>query len=85
MLPDTGQQTFTSPEALAAVRRWMRYIAFPNSFHAPQAIMMMEHGKHVLCETPGSFICRGSHDPGGRRHGVVLMEAMRLPCAQFFR
>jgi len=28
------------------------YIASPNSFHASQALVCMEHGMHVLCEKP---------------------------------
>ena len=28
------------------------YIASPNSFHASQAILCMQQGKHVLCEKP---------------------------------
>ncbi|GAM55135.1 possible oxidoreductase [Vibrio ishigakensis] len=28
------------------------YIASPNSLHCEQAIVMMEHGKHVVCEKP---------------------------------
>ena len=26
------------------------YIASPNCFHRDQALLMLEHGKHVLCE-----------------------------------
>lgn len=45
--------TFTSLEEMAqsslidAV-----YIASPNFLHAPQSILCMKHGKHVLCEKP---------------------------------
>ena len=28
------------------------YIASPNSLHAPQAKLFLEHGKHVICEKP---------------------------------
>lgn len=28
------------------------YIASPNSLHCEQACLMMEHGKHVICEKP---------------------------------
>ena len=28
------------------------YIASPHQFHASQAVMAMEHGKHVLVEKP---------------------------------
>ena len=28
------------------------YIASPNSLHAEQAILSMNHGKHVICEKP---------------------------------
>lgn len=55
------------------------YIASPNSLHCPQAILMMEHGKHVLCEKP---IASNSEElkhmlEAARRNQVVLLEAMR--------
>lgn len=84
-----AQQTFTSPEALAACPQVDAvYIASPNSFHAPQAIMMMEHGKHVLCEKPlaPSFAEGEAMTRAARRHGVVLMEAMKTTLMpNFFR
>lgn len=73
-------KVYTSLEALAndseidAV-----YIASPNVCHAPQTIMMMNQGKHVLCEKPiapsysealGMIEC-------ARKNGVALMEAMK--------
>lgn len=72
--------TFTSLQALAACPHVDAvYIASPNAFHAPQAIMLMEHGKHVLCEKPlahslaeGKAMVRAA-----RANRVVLMEAMK--------
>ncbi len=72
--------TFTSLQTLADCPQIDAvYIASPNAFHAPQAIMMMEHGKHVLCEKPlapslaeGEAMVRAA-----RANGVVLMEAMK--------
>ncbi|HPW77809.1 MAG: 1,5-anhydro-D-fructose reductase [Bacteroidetes bacterium ADurb.Bin037] len=84
-----AKQTFTSLEALAACPQVDAvYIASPNIFHAPQAILMMEHGKHVLCEKPlaPSFLEGKAMIVAARRYGVVLMEAMKttlLP--NFFR
>lgn len=55
------------------------YIASPTSLHAEQAIMMMNHGKHVLCEKPIA-----SHDQEvesmietAEKNNVVLMEAVK--------
>ena len=73
-------KTYTSLQALAADPQIDAvYIASPNCFHAPQAILMMEHGKHVLCEKPlapsleesQAMVC------AAQKHGVVLMEAMK--------
>ena len=55
------------------------YIASPNAFHCSQALLMLEQGKHVLCEKPGASNAREWRrmmEAAGRR-GVVLMEAMR--------
>lgn len=55
------------------------YIASPNSCHAQQAILMMNHGKHVLCEKPLAPDVTQTREmiDASHRNGVVLMEAMR--------
>lgn len=55
------------------------YIASPNSLHCEQAILMMRHGKHVLCE---KAIASNAGEleqmlAEARKHQVVLLEAMR--------
>lgn len=54
------------------------YIASPNSFHADQAIQMMNGGKHVLCEKP---IAANQQELStmmdcAKQNNVCLMEAM---------
>ncbi|WP_044749166.1 Gfo/Idh/MocA family protein [Bacillus alveayuensis] len=84
-------QTFTSLEELAnsedidAV-----YIASPNSFHAEQAILLMNHGKHVLCEKPlaSNTAEVQAMIEAAKQNSVVLMEAMKttlLPNFQAIR
>ena len=61
------------------------YIASPNKFHAQHIKIMLEHGKHVLCEKP---ITSNARDFSlllelARSRNLMLMEAMRplfLPC-----
>ncbi|TCZ75440.1 Gfo/Idh/MocA family oxidoreductase [Paenibacillus albiflavus] len=55
------------------------YIASPNSFHAEQAILCMNHGKHVLCEKP---MASNRHElaamiEAAKNNGVLLMEALK--------
>jgi predicted dehydrogenase len=55
------------------------YIASPNSFHANQAMLMMENGKHVLCEKP---LASNSAEVEAmvqcaRENNVLLMEALK--------
>lgn len=65
----------------------LAYIATPHNFHAEQAMMLMRHGKHVICEKPMAI------NPAqvqqmidcARENGVFLMEAMWTrfqPCVQ---
>lgn len=55
------------------------YLASPTSCHYMQAVLMMNHGKHVLCEKP---ICSNEMEwklmvEAARENQVVLLEAMR--------
>ena len=71
--------TFTSLEEMAssdvvdAV-----YIATPNCCHAEQAILCMNHGKHVLCEKPFASNAAEVRNmiEAAERNDVTLMEAM---------
>ena len=55
------------------------YIASPNSLHCEQSILMMEHGKHVICEKPvASNIVEATHMfEVAEKNGVVLFEAYK--------
>lgn len=63
------------------------YIATPHPFHAQQSILMMSHGKHVICEKPMAI---NHHEVQqmidcAKENNVFLMEAMWtrfLPCVQ---
>lgn len=55
------------------------YIASPNALHCQQALTVMQHNKHVLCEKP---ISANKHETElmfacAQAHNVVLMEAMK--------
>lgn len=80
--------TFTSLEEMAASDIVDAiYIATPNSLHAAQAILCMEHGKHVLCEKPLASNLREVEAmiETSRRCGVALMEALKTTLTPNFR
>jgi predicted dehydrogenase len=86
-----AERTFTNLQELAKSKDIDAvYIASPNSLHAEQAILLMNHGKHVLCEKPmasNTKEVRAMID-AARRNDVVLMEAMKttlLPNFQAIR
>lgn len=56
------------------------YIGSPNAFHAPQAITLLNAGKHVLCEKPVASHLREWQDmcAAADSSGTTLLEAMRL-------
>ncbi|AJS57318.1 Gfo/Idh/MocA family protein [Paenibacillus sp. IHBB 10380] len=78
----TDLEQMVSSDELDAV-----YIASPNSFHAEQAILCMNHGKHVLCEKPmasNSAELQKMIDVA-RSNNVVLMEALKSTLMPNFR
>ena len=54
------------------------YIASPNAYHAKQAILMMQHQKHVLCEKPLASNLAEVVEmiETAKACGVTFMEAM---------
>ena len=72
--------TFTSLEEMASSPLIDAvYIASPNALHAPQSILCLEHGKHVLCEKPLASNAREAREmaAAARRNNRTLMEAMK--------
>ena len=55
------------------------YIASPTALHSEQAILFMEHGKHVLCEKPSASNVRelSRMIETAKKYDVVFMEAMK--------
>lgn len=55
------------------------YIASPNALHKEQAMLMMEHQKHVLCEKPFASHRKEVEEmiATAKKHHVCLMEAMK--------
>lgn len=70
---------FDSYEAMAASDAIdAAYIAVPHSGHMPCSCLMMEHGKHVLCEKPIAVNAREAElmFDCAKKNNVFLMEAM---------
>ncbi|KFZ42309.1 gfo/Idh/MocA family oxidoreductase [Anoxybacillus flavithermus] len=81
-------QTFTNLHELAACDDIDAvYIASPNAFHAEQAMMLMNHGKHVICEKPLASNVKEIEAmiETARKNDVVLMEAMKTTCLPNFQ
>ncbi len=79
---------FTSLEAMASSPYIDAvYIASPNALHAPQSILFMRHGKHVLCEKAFASNAREVREmiSCAREHDVLLMEAMKPSLQPNFR
>lgn len=74
------ETTYTDLEEMAKSDKFDAvYIASPNSLHAEQAIIFLEHGKHVLCEKPLASNERevDAMFAAAKANDVVLMEAMK--------
>lgn len=72
--------TFTSLEAMVESNLIDAvYIASPNSLHASQSILCMQHGMHVLCEKPlASNVSEArAMIAASEKFNVTLMEAMK--------
>ena len=72
--------TFISLQAMAASPLIDAvYVASPNFLHAEQSILMLNHGKHVLCEKPFASNVKEvkAMIATAQANNVVLMEAMK--------
>ena len=72
--------TFISLQAMAASPLIDAvYVASPNFLHAEQSILMLNHGKHVLCEKPFASNVKEvkAMIAAAQANNVVLMEAMK--------
>lgn len=70
---------YSSYEAMAkADTTDVAYIAVPHSFHKACSCLMMNNGKHVICEKPIAVNAREAEDmfDCAQKNGVFLMEAM---------
>lgn len=72
-----GARTYTDLNAIGQSEADCIYIASPNSLHAPQAIQMMEAGKHVIVEKPiaSNYRLAQKMFEVAEQRGVVLFEA----------
>ncbi|GIP33320.1 Gfo/Idh/MocA family protein [Paenibacillus sp. J2TS4] len=63
------------------------YIASPTSFHAEQAILCMNHRKHVLCEKPIASHANETKKmiETAAKNNVLLMEALKSTLLPNFR
>lgn len=74
------EDCYDSLEELAAAENVDAvYVASPNALHAGQSIMMLNAGKHVLCEKSIASNERELHRmlKAAKENHVILMEAMR--------
>ena len=81
------EHTFTDLEQAACSDTFdAAYIASPNSLHFAQTMLLLSHGKHVLCEKPlasnarqAGLMCRTAQEKG-----LVLMEGLKTTLTPTF-
>lgn len=73
-----AKYAFSYEEMLESPEVELVYVATPHNFHMQNAILCMEHGKHVLCEKTFALNEREAQAMAdcARANGVFLMEAM---------
>jgi scyllo-inositol 2-dehydrogenase (NADP+) len=80
--------TFTDLESMAKSEEIDAvYIASPNFLHAKQAIIFMNHGKHVLCEKPIASNTMELREmiSTAKKNNVLLMEALKTTFLPTFK
>ena len=71
---------YTTPEAMAESDIDGVYIASPNRLHYTQSHLLLEHGKHVICEKPAVVTAEEMQDLQtlAAEKGLVYMEALMM-------
>ena len=71
---------YTTPEAMAESDIDGVYIASPNRLHYTQSRLLLEHGKHVICEKPAVVTAEEMQDLQtlAAEKGLVYMEALMM-------
>lgn len=80
-------ETYTSLNEMAQSRSIDAvYIASPNSLHASQSILFMQHKKHVFCEKPLASNASEVKEmiEAAQSNKVMLMEAMKSTLSPAF-
>ncbi|WP_062050524.1 Gfo/Idh/MocA family protein [Bacillus sp. JCM 19034] len=80
--------TFTDLQELAQCKEIDAvYIASPNAYHKEQAILMMNHKKHVLCEKPLASNSKEVEEmiAVAKKSNVLLMEALKTTALPNFK
>ncbi|SES73539.1 Gfo/Idh/MocA family protein [Thorsellia anophelis] len=78
--PSENSQLFSDLDSLASSNSFDAvYIASPNSLHAKQAMLFMNHGKHVIVEKPmaSNYIEAIQMFECAKRNQVILFEAFK--------